>query len=153
MQDHNDKQVDARSQAEVNEEIKEISSEILDIVAAQGKVSEPGPGVSTCKESGVDTHFKMRHTWSLSSSQRDELAYSMERLKQQLPGRGWEIQGYGPNNSQNRNLTLTADHPEKKYGTRIEFRENKDGDGKPMLLVGVVSDCYKVPDGETVERY
>ncbi|MBW1604448.1 hypothetical protein JJV70_20540 [Streptomyces sp. JJ66] len=144
---------ETRPQVEINNEIKSVSSRILDIVALEGKVSEPGPGVGECPGKDLDTYFIMRHTWSLASEDRKSLAASMEKLKHELPESGWEIKEYGPKNNQNRTLRLLADHPEKKYGINVEFWEQRKSDGKPMLLVGVVSACYQVPPGDTVEHY
>ncbi|MCX2967456.1 MULTISPECIES: hypothetical protein [Streptomyces] len=142
-----------RAQSAVNSEIKGVSSGILDIIAVDGEVSEPGPGVGRCEEGELRTHFLMRHTWSLTARNSEVLAESMERLKAELPKQGWEILSYGPNNSPARTLTLMADHPEKKYGISIEYWRTRASDDAPMLLVGVVSACYRVPPGETVERY
>ncbi len=77
----------------------------------------------------------------------------MERLREELPQRGWELKKYGPNNSKARTLTLIADHPKKKFGINIEFWDKLKEEDVPSLVISVVSACYQVPDGETVEHY
>ncbi|MGD9482162.1 hypothetical protein WDH52_02705 [Streptomyces sp. TRM70308] len=148
-----DSMIEHRAQSAVNSEIKGVSSDILHIIAVNGEVSEPGPGVGQCEEGELGTHFLMRHTWSLTARNSEALAEAMERLKAELPKQGWKILSYGPNDSPARTLTLMADHPEKKYGISIEYWRTRASDDAPMLLVGVVSACYKVPAGESVERY
>ncbi len=145
-----------RSVDDVDSETKKISSEILDIIAVKGKLSEPGPGVSACEgdERGEET-FMLRHPWSLTASSDGELSKAMARLKEELPKNGWEIVKYGRNNSASKSLTLTADHKERKFGVHVEhWEKNSGGDSNPAsLVVTVVSACYQVPDGETVKRY
>ncbi|MFJ1645526.1 hypothetical protein [Streptomyces sp. NPDC088258] len=131
---------------------EKTSSRILDLIAVKGKVSEPGPGVTTCEDAEPGQLFSVYHPWSVTGSSDDELAKAMRRLKSELPGEGWEIVEYGPNSSRDRTLELTADHAEKKLGLNVEFwKQNEGEDGKPKLIVNVVSACYRAPDGEEVD--
>ncbi|MGD9482161.1 hypothetical protein WDH52_02700 [Streptomyces sp. TRM70308] len=145
--------IETRAQSEVNAEIKGVSSQVLDLIALQGDVSEPGPGVGKCSEGDLNTHYVMRHTWSFWGPNKATLEKALERLKRDLPDAGWEVKKYGPRDNPNKTLTLIADQPEMKYGANIEFWKERKSDGKPMLLVMIVSACYRVPPGETVERY
>lgn len=78
----------------------------------------------------------------------------MARLNRELPGQGWKISEYGHNNSEARTLVLTADHTKKKFGLHVEFWDKANGDeDPPSLVVTVVSACYKVPEGKTVDDY
>jgi hypothetical protein len=81
---------------------------------------------------------------------QSDIDEAMERLKTELPKHGWKIVEYGPDTSKNKNINLTADNDEKKVGVNIVKRSKND---PPKLDLTVVSGCYKVPDGEEVERF
>lgn len=134
-------------------EISNISSQVLDMIAVKGKVSEPGPTVSECPGRDPEEYFKMHHVWSLSNAPHSELQEALPRLRENLPRSGWSVVDYGPNNSRAKTLVLTADNTEKQYALNIEFWDERQSDGEPMLLVNVVSACFKVPGGLTVDRY
>ncbi len=74
----------------------------------------------------------------------------MERLKGELPKRGWKVVEYGPNTSKNKSIELTADN-DKREAQRQDrsFREGWDA----SLNLMVVSGCYQVPDGEKADRF
>ncbi|MDX2920925.1 MULTISPECIES: hypothetical protein [Streptomyces] len=149
------KPVGTRSVDDVDAETKQISSQILDVMAIKGAMSKSGPGVSTCEGAERGKLFLMRHPWSLTGTSDAELMKAMTRLKEDLPKHGWKIVGYGPNSSKAKSLELTADHAAKKFAVKVEFWErNSGGDtNEPTLLVNVVSACYQVPDGEKVDRF
>lgn len=76
----------------------------------------------------------------------------MDRLRDELPKKGWKIKNYGQNNSRDKSLELTADDDKRKFAVNVEFAES-DGDKNPaLLLVNVVSACYEVPEGQKVDR-
>ncbi|GAA2248972.1 hypothetical protein GCM10010232_40570 [Streptomyces amakusaensis] len=140
-----------KSVQEATSATKQISSELLDLIGIKGESSEPGPGVSECGD-GKDRekYFTMYHPWSFVPASGDQLAEVMERLKAELPGRGWKIVEYGPDSSQNKNLNLTADNDERKFSVNIVHKAK----GTPQnLSVTVVSGCYQVPDGQRVEHF
>ncbi|WP_136015297.1 hypothetical protein [Streptomyces rhizosphaericola] len=149
------KPVGTRSVDDVDAETKQISSQILDIIAVKGVMSKSGPGVSTCDGGKRGEMFLMRHPWSLTGSSDAELQEAMSRLKDDLPKHGWKIVGYGPNSSKAKSLELTADHVEKKFAVKVEFWEKDSGgdSNEPTLLVNVVSACYQVPEGQKVDGY
>ncbi len=70
--------------------------------------------------------------------------------QRELPKQGWEIVEYGPNTSKNRSITLTADNDKKKVSVKVIKMAKND---PPKLSLDLVSGCYKVPDGEEVERF
>jgi hypothetical protein len=74
----------------------------------------------------------------------------MKRLKAELPKQGWKIVEYGPDISKDKNINLTADNDKKKVGVNIVQMSKND---PPKLSLNVVSGCYKVPDGQTVEHF
>ncbi|MFE0699358.1 hypothetical protein [Streptomyces sp. NPDC058872] len=149
------KVVGVRDQDEVNAETKKVSSEIYDLIGVQGSASKAGAGVQPCRGLDRERFYKVFHPWSLTASTDEELARAMERLKVELPRHGWKIVGYGPDSSPSENLELTADHDERKFGVHVSFwRKDSGGDtNPPMLRIDVVSGCYQVPEGQTVEHY
>lgn len=149
------KPVGTRSVDDVDVEMKQMSSQILDIMAVKDPMSKSGPGVSTCEGAERGKLFLMRHPWSLTGTSDAELMKAMTRLKEDLPKHGWKITEYGPNSSKAKSLELSADHAEKKFAVNVEFWEkNSGGDtNEPTLLINVVSACYQAPDGKKVDRF
>ncbi|MFF3453138.1 hypothetical protein ACFYXH_02190 [Streptomyces sp. NPDC002730] len=148
------KVVGTRAQDEVDAKTKQLSSQILDLIAIKGKVDGTGPGVGECG-GDPEKQYLIRHSWSISGSTDAEVSKAMTRLKDGLPAQGWKIVQYGRNNSAAKSLELTADHTEKKFGVNVEFWEKGAirKDNPPALVVTVVSGCYQVPDGQTVKHY
>lgn len=130
--------------------LEKISSSIYDLIGVKGKASDSRPGVSDCSGKDTETHFSIFHAWSFYPASASDLEVAMERLKSELPKNGWKIVDYGPDNSKNKNTTLTADHDEKKVGVKITQRLQNN---PPKLSFDVVSGCYKVPSGQKVERF
>lgn len=142
-----------QDQEVADQRTKKVSSQILDLIAVKGKVSEPGPTSTECGDGkDPDKYFRMLHTWSMTPEAKDrpKLARAMENLKESLPERGWKIKSYGPDRSRNRNLALVADHDKKKFSVNITHNAKDD---PPHLIVSVISGCYQVPEGETVDFY
>ncbi|MER8046783.1 hypothetical protein [Streptomyces sp. NPDC094032] len=150
------KVVGVRDQDEVNAETKKVSSELFDLIAVQGTASKAGAGVRSCEGLDREKFYTMFHPWSLSAKTDDELAQAMERLRTELPKRGWKIVKYGPDDSPAKSLELTADNDERKFGVHVSFWKARTVLGKPkppMLMIDVISGCYQVPDGQKVEHY
>ncbi|MFF0423974.1 hypothetical protein ACFYUJ_06120 [Streptomyces sp. NPDC004520] len=151
-----EKVVGVREQDEVNDEIKKVSSEIYDLIGVRGSASKAGAGVQPCQGMDREKFYKIFHPWSLSAKTDDELAQAMERLRSKLPEHGWKIVKYGPDSSASKSLELTADDDARKFGVHISFWKARTVLGKPkppMLVVDVISGCYQVPEGKTVEHY
>ncbi len=140
-----------RSIEDARSDTKKVSSDILDVIGLKGKVSEPGPGVTRCGENkDSDKFFRMRHPWSFTTSSGEQLDEAMKRLRDELPEHGWKVVQYGHDNSQNKNLNLTADNDKKKFSVHITYFAK---DTPPKLAVRVISGCYQVPEGERVDQY
>ncbi|MBW1602537.1 hypothetical protein JJV70_10540 [Streptomyces sp. JJ66] len=142
----------------VREGARKVSSELLDIIALQGKVSEPGPGVGLCGERDPDTFYTISHPWSLTEVPVPQMEQAMQRLYEELPKRGWEIISYGPAESEARSLTLIADYNEgdKRFSVNAQLRDSRNKGANAnasRILVTVVSACYQVPEGQVVEGY
>ncbi|WP_139140841.1 hypothetical protein [Streptomyces oceani] len=148
--------IETRSVKSVDSETKSVSSDVLDIISLKGKTTDVGPGTGSCDINGESTEgtFMVRHPWSISGSTVLELEDAMQRLHINLPQHGWKVSRYGNNTSKNASLELTADHEEKKFSLNIVLIENSGNSSQlPILAVTVVSDCYKIPEGEELEHY
>ncbi|WP_225882374.1 hypothetical protein [Streptomyces aureocirculatus] len=135
---------------DASDAMKKTSSGIYDLIGVKGKASENLPGVTGCSGKDKKTYFRIYHPWSFTPASASDLDEAMARLKRELPRLGWKIVGYGPNNSKNRSITLTADNDKRKASVKIIKMSKSD---PPMLSLDLVSGCYKVPDGQEVDLY
>ncbi|MGW6541173.1 hypothetical protein ACWGBV_34155 [Streptomyces sp. NPDC055051] len=130
------------------ETTKGVSSEIYDLIGLKGRTTKPGVVTNACPGKDPEKFFSTFHMWTFTPAEQGPLDGVMERLKQSMPGLGWKVVGFEPDTSRNRNLTLTADNDAKKHSVKITYWAK---DEPPKLNVSVVSGCYEVPEGETVE--
>jgi hypothetical protein len=135
---------------DASDAMEKVSSGIYDLIGVKGKTSDSRPGVMDCSGKDTKTYFRIFHPWSFTPASAGDLDEAMERLKTELPKHGWKIVEYGPDTSKNKNIKMTADNDKKKVGVNIVKRSKYD---PPILDLTVVSGCYKVPDGEEVERF
>ncbi|MGW1195156.1 hypothetical protein ACWD4B_04755 [Streptomyces sp. NPDC002536] len=138
---------------------KELSSEILDAISLKGRVSGSGPGVSRCDED-PDHLYKIRHAWSVWGVPEEEMQRSLERLKDELPKRGWKVVRYGRDSSQAKNIEMVADSTKSKFSANITFMDKRGvKEASPQssstsgIMVDLVSACFRVPQGKTVDEY
>lgn len=130
--------------------MEKISSGVYNLIGVKGKASDSRPGVMECAGKDTKTHFRIFHPWSFYPASVSDLDRAMERLRKELPKHGWKIVEYGPDNSRNKNIEMTADNEKKKVGANIVKRSKND---PPKLSFTLVSGCYKVADGEEVEQF
>ncbi|MFE1175299.1 hypothetical protein [Streptomyces sp. NPDC058773] len=160
MNDSHDRPTSApetRNVSEVQEEAGRLSSAILGIIDLRGEVSKPGPGVSLCGERDPDRFYSVRHAWSLGKVPVADMKKGMERLKEELPGKGWKIVRYGPDSSPSKSLEMVADATEKNFSVSVRLldRTKRPKPGAPAALISVdlTSGCFQVPKGKTVDAY
>ncbi|MFF3716809.1 hypothetical protein [Streptomyces prasinus] len=127
-----------------------VSSGIYDLIGVKGKASESYSTVVGCSGEDAEKHFRILHPWSFYPTSVDDLDVAMERLKEELPKNGWKIVDYGPDNSKNRNIRMTADNDKKKVSARIVKMTKGD---PPMLSLDIISGCYRIPEGQEIERF
>jgi hypothetical protein len=143
------------SPAEARSRTGSVSSQILDMIGIKnGRVTEPGPGISRCEED-PDHLYKMRHPWSLYGASEDELKAGFERLRENLSKHHWKMVSYGPNNSKSKTLELTADYQRDRFSVNAELQISSPTAGKvkdPLILVNVVSGCFRVPEGTKLDQ-
>ena len=136
--------------SDASDVMEKVSSSIYDLIGIKGKASDSRPGVMDCSGKDAKTYFRIFHPWSFTPASASDLAEAMRQLKTELPKHGWKIVEYGPDTSKNKNINMIADNEKKKVGANIVQRSKND---PPMLDLDLVSGCYKVPDGEEVERF
>ncbi|MDX5563460.1 hypothetical protein PYK79_09310 [Streptomyces sp. ID05-04B] len=136
--------------SDASDVMEKVSSGIYDLIGVRGKTSDTRPGVMDCSGKDAKTYFRVFHPWSFYPASASDLSVAMERLKTELPKKGWKIVSHGPDTSKNKNITLIADNDKLKVGVHIVQMAKND---PPKLSLDLVSGCYKVPDGEEVERF
>ncbi|MEU3446918.1 hypothetical protein AB0H29_06770 [Streptomyces thermolilacinus] len=129
---------------------EKVSSEIYDLIGLKGKASNVRPGVMDCSKRDRGKYFRVFHPWTFTPASGGDLQGVMERLRGDLVKKGWKIVRYGPDSSRNKNLSLTADHDEKKVSVEITYNAEENPADFSVFLV---SGCYQVPDGEEIQRF
>ncbi|MFF8789984.1 hypothetical protein [Streptomyces sp. NPDC015125] len=148
---------DARNISEVRGEAREISSVVLDVIDLKGQVSKPGPGVLSCADKDSDKSYAIHHPWSLTGVPVEGMKKAMERLRNNLPGKGWRIASYGPDVSPSKSIELVADSTKKKFSIRIRLLDRTKradpGSLKALISVDLTSACFQVSKGKAVDEY
>ncbi|WP_205616698.1 hypothetical protein [Streptomyces sp. OM5714] len=130
--------------------LERVSSGIYDLIGVRGKASNDQSTVLSCSDENRETHFRILHPWNFYPATASDLHVAMEQLKTELPKNGWRIADYGPDTSKNKNIRMTADNDDKKASIRvIEMAKNDP----PKLSMDVVSGCFRIPDGQEIERF
>ena len=112
-------------------------------------------GQATGEAAGYRTAVDQNAAASWANTPAGQAAFALDRAASvdrltRCDGQGWKVVAYGPDTSRNKNLSLTADNDGKKYSVKIAHFAK---DATPNLNLMVVSGCYQVPDGETVDRF
>ncbi|WP_329404844.1 hypothetical protein [Streptomyces melanogenes] len=129
--------------------VKAVSSQIFDFAGVPAKASEPGPGVSACGDKDPEKYFQVYHPWNFQPNSGADTAVAMKHLKEKLNTGGWVLKDEYYDNSPNKNLNLVADNDAKKMSVSIvEYGKNDH----PSLGINVISGCYQVPDGKTINH-
>lgn len=131
------------------DEMEKTSSAVYDLIGIKGKASDSRPGIMDCSGKDREQYFRVFHKWSFYPASPSQSGEAMERLKEELPKRGWKVVEYGRDASQSRNLRLTADSDERKSSVRVVQDARND---PPKLSLMLVSGCYQAPRGEEIQR-
>ncbi|MFD5648477.1 hypothetical protein [Streptomyces sp. NPDC127039] len=130
--------------------VEMVSSGIYDLIGVQGEASDDQSTVMNCSGKDRETYFRILHPWNFYPATASNPQTAMDKLKSELPKHGWKITEYGPDTSRNKNVKMTADNDEKKVSVSvIEMAKNDP----PKLSLDVVSGCYRIPDGQEIERF
>ncbi|KPC61346.1 hypothetical protein ADL29_24910 [Streptomyces chattanoogensis] len=135
---------------QASQALKQVSSQIYDFAGVPGKASKPGPGVRECDGRDKDTYFQMYHPWNFAPTKASDIDVAMENLKKKLKTGGWAIKDIYHDNSPNKALNLIADNVSKKVSVWIiQLKKDK----QPSFAIEVTSGCYKIPDGQEIDRF
>lgn len=153
---HSDHTPETLAVGKAREKTSGVSSQILELIGIkEGKVTEPGPGISPCHEDPSHL-YRANHPWSIYGvSSEDVLKDGFQRLRENLPKHGWKIVEYGPNKSKAKTLELTADSAKDHYSINAELVVSSPTAGKeskPLILVTVTSGCFRAPDGTKLDQ-
>ncbi|MFH9659241.1 hypothetical protein ACH4NF_30530 [Streptomyces sp. NPDC017248] len=117
-----------------------VSSAIYDMIGIdRGRATERGPAVSLCDED-PEHLYKTRHPSSVYGASGSGLKAGFQRLREELPKKGWKIVRYGPENSEAKSLASV--HAVLMVSTPSNPREKE-----PLLSVTVASGCWRAPEG------
>ena len=121
------------------------SSEILDAMKVKGKTTEPGASATDCSNSSDEGTFRGVHLWSMSGVPLAELRQAMDRLRRDLPKKGWKIVKDGHDRSRSRSPQILAESQKDRFSADIRLRK-RGGDGSKdpsVIQVTVASACYR----------
>ncbi len=130
--------------------LERVSSGIYDLIGVRGNASNSQSTVVSCSGENRETHFRILHPWNFYPATASDLHVAMEQLRTELPKNGWKIVDYGADTSKNKNIRMTADSDDKKASVRVIEMEKND---PPKLSMDVVSGCFRIPDGQEIERF
>ena len=140
------------------EEARRLSSELYDLLRVKGKTSAPGPGVDVCGDLDPETFYVIRHLWSLYGLPAGDLEAGWQGLREDLPRHGWEIVHEGRESTVAQSPFLMADSTRKKFTLKATLliptaRDAERSGAEPGIMFHLVSACFRVPDGTTVDEY
>ncbi|MDX3502979.1 hypothetical protein PV689_13735 [Streptomyces sp. ATCC51928] len=142
--DENGTDAPVRVSSEVQDEVEKVSSSILEILSLKAKMTESGAMISPCKEGAYRAH----HPWGVFGPPAEDLGEAMDRLRSQLPKKGWKIVKDGPDGSQARSPQIVADSADGKFSVDARFH-GKRSDDPAQLEVTVQSACFRPEPGST----
>ncbi|MFF5401605.1 hypothetical protein ACFY8K_06870 [Streptomyces misionensis] len=146
MSNENDeKKADVRDERAVKQSVERASSEILDILAVKGRITRSGAVLTPCTAyPEEDEVHRLRHPWSIYDVPGADLEQAMDRLRAQLPARGWKIVKDGPDKSRAKLPQIVANSADGHLSADLRlWLEPADGKRSSMIEVTVVSDCFR----------
>ncbi|MCZ1009185.1 hypothetical protein [Streptomyces lydicus] len=133
------------------EDGRSLSSEIYAMMGLKNaKITKPGPHAALCEEGDPERYYMVRHAWAVHGVPFKDLEQAMERLKKEMPEKGWNIVKYGPDSSPAKTLELMADSTEKKFSVAVHLLDERKKSRESRIAVSLVSTCFEVPAGKTV---
>ncbi|MEO3754283.1 hypothetical protein [Streptomyces sp. B6B3] len=142
-----DGQHTVQSVDEARAEDADIAASIREAAGIGGSVDDPGVGVSMCEDDPeMNRLYLMRHPWSIHGVSRDRLEEGMDRLRETLPSRGWEIIQDGEVDNANRTPRILFENRELEYAAHVTVEGRGEGF---QLHVSMVSACFSTPEGES----
>ncbi|MBB5937986.1 hypothetical protein [Streptomyces zagrosensis] len=136
---------------EVKAQSRGLSDGLLRIIDLEGDLKEPVTSVGTCGDKDADKFYRINSSWSLAGPPAQDLRGAMGRLSKVMPKSGWDITEHGRENSVAKSHYLKANSTERAFSVYIVVLEASPNSGRtrPLLYVGLASDCFQVPDGQS----
>ncbi|WFB07590.1 hypothetical protein LRS74_11395 [Streptomyces sp. LX-29] len=136
----------------------QLSSDLLDTTRLRGEVSPGGPRAVTYDQE--DGEYSVRHSWSVSELSPEELTRGFERLRDELPKKGWRLTKYGHANSKARQLQIKAIHEKDDFSVHAELlirstkpKQSPNASQEDLIYFAVVSPGYRSPEGVNPNDY
>lgn len=128
---------------------KMVASRLLEMTGVKGKVTEPGPSISRCREYGDDL-FSTSHPWSVYGLTGEQVDTGMANLRKGLNENGWKITKDGKANSKAQDPEIYAENNDEQFAVHVTgIKQTAHGD--TMLLFSVVSKCYRAASAASLD--
>ncbi|MFE7932162.1 hypothetical protein ACFU6S_26235 [Streptomyces sp. NPDC057456] len=137
--------MEVRDGETVKAEVEQTSSRILEIMALKGKVTDTGAMTTRCTDYDSDQEvYRSRHPWSVYQVPVADMEKAMERLREELPKKGWKIVKDGADDSAAKSPQIVAQSKGDEFAVDVRLLdERKYGDDPSLIEVTVESACYK----------
>ncbi|MEU6521714.1 hypothetical protein ABZ892_02430 [Streptomyces sp. NPDC046924] len=129
----------------VKAQVEQASSRILEMMKIEGKVTDTGAVTVRCADydSGEEV-YRARHPWSVYQVPVSDMEKAMDRLRNGLPKKGWEIVKDGVDESAAKSPQIVAESKGQEYAVDVRLLdERKYGDDPSLIEVTVQSACYR----------
>ncbi|MBU6535086.1 hypothetical protein ACFUIW_37435 [Streptomyces sp. NPDC057245] len=137
--------MEARDGEVVKKQVERASSQILEIMALKGRVTDTGAVTIRC--AGYDSNeevYRARHPWSVYQVPVPDMEKAMERLRDELPVKGWKVVKDGVDDSPAKSPQIVAESKGEEYAVDVRLLdERKYGDDPSLIEVTVQSSCYR----------
>lgn len=141
--DENSADAPVRASSEVQDEVEKVSGSILEILSLKAKATEAGAMISPCEGELIG-----RTIPGASTAPAEDLEEAMDRLRSQLPKKGWKIVKDGPDDSRAKSPQIVADSADGKFSVDARFHGRQSND-PAQLEVTVQSACFRPESGST----
>lgn len=137
---------------EARKKARDVSGQLVKIIGVHGKLTEPGPSISTCEDAPASAElYATRHPWSVYDITEEELLQGMNNLRNRLPDHDWHIVKDGKSHSKAQSSEILAENKTEKFAAHFTALR-KTASGDTMISVTVVSACYRAPAGTDLDR-
>ncbi|MFI1398998.1 hypothetical protein [Streptomyces sp. NPDC020681] len=138
--------------------VRSRSSIILDATGLKATATNGAPHATPCEE--VEHGYRIKHFWKIQGPSKPELSAALQRLKEELPKRGWKVYRFEQAKSKNRQMQLDVEETKLHHTVTIEEDFVPTGpdaskwekQGRDGLLVALDSPCYVDPAYKTGDQ-
>ncbi|MFI1013513.1 hypothetical protein [Streptomyces sp. NPDC020965] len=135
--------LESRTTDSVREDIERVSADLVRLVKPRGKRTLSIAEMAWCD--GYDPRswiFRFDHPWSVYGVPFEELTRTVERLRTELPGKGWKLAGDG--GTAGEPSRIAAESADGKFTLDVELVDNrKNPPDVSMVMFTVRTGCYQ----------